>query len=123
MTHQLPPQLLRLFAARPPLSYVPALSTDKDLTARPAKTHRPLEGVAAFLERVRQEAADKGEATNDVPDENAEGELTYAEQTKRDLRREQKTKEKEEKKKKGLESCEDLSSLPFLRAGLGLTLV
>ncbi|PWN89193.1 RNA-binding domain-containing protein [Acaromyces ingoldii] len=109
MTHQLPPQLLRLFAARPPLSYVPALSTDKDLTARPAKTHRPLEGVAAFLERVRQEAADKGEATNDVPDENAEGELTYAEQTKRDLRREQKTKEKEEKKKKGLESYDPKS--------------
>lgn len=102
MTHLLPPNLLRLFVPRPPLSVVDALPEDVDPNAPPrrSKKIRPLEGVAGILERVKQEAADKGETTE------VEEELTYAEQTKRELRKEARKKAVIEARKRGEEACE-----------------
>jgi hypothetical protein len=60
----------------------------------------PLQGVAAFLERAKQEAADKGEVTEQ------DGEFTHAEQTKREMRREERRKKHEEARKRGEAECE-----------------
>lgn len=53
MTAKLPPNLLRLFAPRPPLNYLPPLS--KDTSDRgPNK----ITGIAALVQRLRDEAED-----------------------------------------------------------------
>jgi U1 small nuclear ribonucleoprotein len=102
MTHQLPPNLLRLFAPRPPLDAAEPLPLDRDPAAPPRRSRRvpPLQGVAAFLERAKQEAADKGEATEQ------DGDFTHAEQTKREMRREERRKKHEEARKRGEAECE-----------------
>lgn len=96
MTHLLPPQMLRLFVARAPLDYAPPLREDRDWNAPPQKRTpnriargrvRPLEGVAAFLERARQDVADRGEATDQE-----ESTLTHARVTQTELRREERAK-------------------------------
>lgn len=109
MTHLLPPQMLRLFVARPPLEYVTPLKEDRDWNAPPQKRTqkeieqrkvRPLEGVAAFLERARQEVADRGEAT-DVEDTTR----THAIVTQTELHREEKKRTREETQKRMREEC------------------
>lgn len=165
MTHLLPPNLLRFFVPPPPLPGLPTTSDEINPLAPPNTVRRskgrkeipPLTGVASFLERVKQEAADKGEATEEGDtgfesqlkkaanptststskrglngkvkkeedpeamdqDEGEEGEqedqgegqsanqkFTYAEQTKRELRRELKKKQHEERRERGLKECE-----------------
>jgi U1 small nuclear ribonucleoprotein 70kDa len=103
MTHMLPPNLLRLFTPRPAAEYVTPLHYDKDPFTTPEnpKKQRKLTGVTAFLERVKQEAADKGEATD--ADDGVQ--YTLAEQTKREIRREEKKKRVEESRKLGIENC------------------
>lgn len=115
MSYQLPPNLLRLFQPRPPLTFQPPNKQDRDPRRTPIKTKRPLLGVSEILERVRQEAADKGQATNDVDNEEGANvdefgkELTHTEQTKREIRREEKKKQKEQSKAQRLEKCRWLS--------------
>lgn len=105
MTHLLPPNLLRLFTPRPPLPYVKPLESDRDPCSKPSsKKIQPLEGVAAFLERVKQEAADNGVATEEGDAD--EESFTLSEQTKREIRREEKKRKIEERFKKGVEECE-----------------
>ncbi|CAO1636764.1 unnamed protein product [Parajaminaea phylloscopi] len=99
MTHLLPPNLLRLFVSRPALPHGAALPGDRDIvhrTSRQQRSRRPLEGVAAFLERVKQEAADKGQAT-----EGQEGdeEPTDAAYVSLEKRREEKKRHQEEYRK------------------------
>lgn len=105
MTHLLPPNLLRLFVPRPPLSYSPALPGDRDVvnrTTRQQRSRAPLDGVAAFLEKVKQDAADKGEAT-----EGAEGdeEWTDAQCVRSEKKREGKKKAHEEYRKEAEAKC------------------
>ena len=116
MSYQLPPNLLRLFQPRPNLSVVPAVKKDKDPRKPPAskksideRTSR-LEGVGHYLEKFKQEAADKGEATMDVEDEETKEKYTLAEQTKREMRREEKKKAYEENKSRQLAECETFSN-------------
>lgn len=106
MSYQLPPNLLRLFAPRPHLPFKPAIHKDTDPRRTPIKAYRPLDGVAAYLEMARQEAADRGQATNETETEKEGGAkvdeqgrpLTHTEQTKRELRREERKKKMEEGK-------------------------
>lgn len=109
MSYQLPPNLLRLFQPRPTLPSVPPLRKDGDPRKKPKKTVKPLEGVAAVLERVKQEEADRGQTTDGLEDGEEKDEmgteLTYAEQTKREIRREQRKKRIEESKSRGLAEC------------------
>ena len=102
MTHLLPPPLLRLFAPRPPLEYAKPLPGDKDPNARPAPRGvqqveqgkiRPLEGVAAFLERARQEISQH-------PTDTAEESDAVVTQT--EMRREARAKERAETQKLSL---------------------
>ncbi|PWN51221.1 RNA-binding domain-containing protein [Violaceomyces palustris] len=116
MTHLLPPNLLRLFTARPPITHLRALPEDKDPNATPlpkdvekisnTKKIRPLEGVAAFLERVKQEAADQGQVTEDVElDEQGRPKgFTLATVTKMEMAREERKKKKEQIKQEGLKN-------------------
>jgi len=55
MTHLLPPNLLRLFAPRPPLEYAKPLGRDPGV---PLSTKKSFTGVAELLETIRQEAAE-----------------------------------------------------------------
>lgn len=106
MTHLLPPNLLKLFVPRPTFEHVPSLPADKDIvnrTTRQQRSRRPLDGVAPTLERVKQEAADKGEAT-----EGAEGEqFTDAEYVRVEKRREEKKKAFEEYYKRAQAECKE----------------
>lgn len=93
MTHLLPPNLLRLFVSRPALPHGIALPGDRDVvnrTTRQQRSRRPLEGVATVLERVKQEAADKGQATEGAEDDEEPTDAAYVELAKR----------REEKKRK-----------------------
>ena len=104
MTHLLPPPLLRLFAPRPPLEYAKPLPGDKDPNARPRPRGvkqveqgkiRPLEGVAAFLERARQEISQH-------PTDTAEESDAVVTQT--EMRREARAKERAETQKRMMDT-------------------
>ena len=60
---------------------------------------RPLEGVAAFLERARQEAADRGETTED------DTTYTHALVTQTEMRREERAKQRAETQKRMRAEC------------------
>lgn len=99
MTHLLPPNLQRLFVPRPPLDYSPALASDRDIvnrTSRHQGSRVPLDGVAGFLERVKQDAADKGEATEGTEGDDS---WTDAEYVKSEKRKDDKKKRHEEYRK------------------------
>ncbi|KAH8928431.1 hypothetical protein BT69DRAFT_542491 [Atractiella rhizophila] len=96
MTHLLPPNLLKLFAPRPPLPYFKPLGRDPDVPL-----NKSIDGVAAVLERIRLDAAGKGNEEK----ENEENEtFTLCEEEKIKERRAAKLKKREEDMKKGLET-------------------
>lgn len=114
MTHLLPPSLLRLFAARPPLEYAAPLVYDPNPNATPLPKDRsliskrksirsPLTGVAAALELVKQEAADRGESTDDIAHESSSANMTLARVTLAEMDAEAKKAAKAEVKQRGLE--------------------
>ncbi|KAI0714402.1 hypothetical protein C8T65DRAFT_148618 [Cerioporus squamosus] len=104
-THLLPPNLLKLFAPRPPLPYTRPL--DKDIDRVKPKN---VDGVGSLLATLR-EAKEKGmmESGNtggerEGMEEGEEPSFTYAEQTKREMRREERKKKKAEEFQKAKES-------------------
>lgn len=116
MTHLLPPSLIRLFAPRPPLEYVaPIRRYDPDPNAVPLskdgtqisrrKTIRtPLTGVASYLERVKQETADRGESTDDIALSSSSSALTLSRATLREIELESRAASKAATKQRGLET-------------------
>lgn len=102
MSYSLPSHLLRLFTPRPPLDYAEPTSFDKDPRCKPAppKRKRAMTGVAAILEQVKQEAADRGEATEQGE---ADGTFTLAPMVRVEMRKEEQKKEREERQKRQLE--------------------
>ncbi|KAF8602840.1 RNA-binding domain-containing protein [Ceratobasidium sp. AG-I] len=94
MTHLLPPNLLKLFAPRPPLPFV--RSVGKDVEKVRAKN---VSGVAALLAQVREDnergIVGAGASENTDREEGEEERFTYAEEIKRALYREQKQKRKQ----------------------------
>lgn len=71
----LPPQLLRLFAPRPPLPYAKPLGRDPDLPLKSRARKPPVIGVAQTLqairrerERVQDEAFEKGQNPDEAGD-------------------------------------------------------
>lgn len=114
MTHLLPPSLIRLFAPRPPLEYVapirrydpdPAstpVPKDPSLRSKRQTVRAPLTGVASFLERVKQEAADRGESTDDADPSSSNFTLSRA--TLKEIELEKRKAAKLETKQRGLES-------------------
>ncbi|KAG2145239.1 U1 snRNP 70K protein [Suillus clintonianus] len=94
-THLLPPNLLKLFAPRPPLPY--ARPVGKDIHR---VTSKDVDGVASILARLREAStatliAGNGEV-GDGMEEGEEPAFTLAEETKRQIRREERKKKKTE---------------------------
>ncbi|KAI0324319.1 hypothetical protein GY45DRAFT_1263032 [Cubamyces sp. BRFM 1775] len=96
-THLLPPNLLKLFAPRPPLPYTRPLDKDID-RVRP----KNVDGVGPILAQLReartQGMIDSGNTggERDGMEEGEEPTFTYAEETKRQIRREERKKKKAE---------------------------
>ncbi|EIM90851.1 uncharacterized protein STEHIDRAFT_118087 [Stereum hirsutum FP-91666 SS1] len=102
-THLLPPNLLKLFAPRPPLPYTRPLDKDIDRV-----TKKDVSGVGAILASLRENATaglinGNGESVEGM-EEGEEPVFTHAEQTKRQLRREERKKKRAEDFKVAKES-------------------
>ncbi|KAF8650985.1 hypothetical protein AX16_004971 [Volvariella volvacea WC 439] len=95
-THLLPANLLRLFAPRPPLPY--ARPVDKDIDR---VTSKNVDGVGPLLARLMEEKMVKGEGTEE---EEGDQVYTYAEETKRQIRREERKAKKLEEFKTAKET-------------------
>lgn len=104
MTHLLPPNLLKLFAPRPPLPFVRSVGKDPDKVRS-----KNVSGVAALLAQVREENEQGivGAGTNADREEGEEERFTYAEEIKRSMYREQKQKRKRDEFQKAKETCEN----------------
>jgi U1 small nuclear ribonucleoprotein len=110
-THLLPPNLLKLFAPRPPLAYTRPLDRDIDRVRSKA-----VAGVAAVLARLADAQVDAGAApavpaAGDAPapapdmEEGEEPTFTLAEEVKREIRREERKKARADKFKLMKETC------------------
>ncbi|KAH0833142.1 hypothetical protein J3R83DRAFT_12139 [Lanmaoa asiatica] len=91
-THLLPPNLLKLFAPRPPLPYKRPVGKDID------RVHsKDVSGVADILERLKEQStATLLSGEGDTMEEGEEPTFTLAEETKRQIRREERKKKKTE---------------------------
>lgn len=110
-THLLPPNLLKLFAPRPPLPYARPL--DKDINRVKNKN---VSGVAAILEKIKESNTEKllaGNKDGEAMEEGEEPVFTYAEEIKRQIRREERRNRKTEEFKIAKEVCK-YSALPLL---------
>jgi U1 small nuclear ribonucleoprotein len=107
-THLLPPNLLKLFAPRPPLPY--SRPVDKDIDR---VTKKNVAGVGPILAQLK-EATTEGLLTAGETDAMEEGEepaYTHAEEVKRQIRRDERKKKKAEEFKIAKDACELLSIL------------
>jgi U1 small nuclear ribonucleoprotein 70kDa len=104
-THLLPPNLLKLFAPRPPLPY--SRPVDKDIDRI---TKKDVAGVGPILAQLK-EATTEGLLTageGDVMEEGEEPPYTHAEEVKRQIRREERKKKRTEEFKVAKEACKSL---------------
>lgn len=104
-THLLPPNLLKLFAPRPPLPYSRPVDRDIDRVR-----NKDVGGVGQILAKLREETTNNlfNAANAEVMETMEEGEepvFTHAEEVKRQIRREQRKARKEEEFKKAKENC------------------
>ncbi|KIJ66769.1 hypothetical protein HYDPIDRAFT_108703 [Hydnomerulius pinastri MD-312] len=91
-THLLPPNLLKLFAPRPPLPYKRPVGKDIDRIRC-----KNVSGVAAILAQLKEEStATLMSGEGDAMEEGEEPAFTLAEETKRQIRREERKKQKTE---------------------------
>ncbi|KAI0029755.1 hypothetical protein K488DRAFT_7203, partial [Vararia minispora EC-137] len=92
-THLLPPNLLKLFAPRAPLPYARPLDRDIDRVM-----NKNVDGVGSILVMLRESgsAQDAPNANGDTMEEGEEPAFTLAEETKRQIRREERKKRKAE---------------------------
>ncbi|KAL5634502.1 hypothetical protein ACGC1H_002525 [Rhizoctonia solani] len=102
MTHLLPPNLLKLFAPRPPLPFVRCVGRDPDKVRS-----KNVSGVASLLAQVREdnERGIVGAGASQAEREEGEEErYTHAEEIKRTIAREQKQQRKKEEFQKAKET-------------------
>lgn len=100
-THLLPPNLLKLFAPRPPLTY--SRPVDKDIDR---VTKKDVSGVGTILSLLK-EGAMTGlvNGTADGMEEGEEPAFTLAEEIKRQIRREDRKKKRADEFQKAKDSC------------------
>ncbi|KAJ2914516.1 hypothetical protein MD484_g5918, partial [Candolleomyces efflorescens] len=101
-THLLPPNLLKLFAPRPPLPYTRPVDRDIDRVR-----NKNVTGVADILQRLKEETTDNlfnAVNNDDGMEEGEEPVYTLAEEVKRQLRREQRKARKADDFKSAKES-------------------
>ena len=107
-THLLPPNLLKLFAPRPPLPYIRPVGKDPDRVRA-----KNVDGVAALLARLKEESTqgliDAGnQEVQDGMEEGEEPVFTHTEETQRQIRKEERKKAKEDHFKNAKEMCTSL---------------
>ena len=108
-THLLPPNLLKLFAPRPPLPYQRPVGKDIDRVRS-----KDVAGVADILARLKEQStATLLSGEGDAMEEGEEPTFTLAEETKRQIKREERKKKKTEEFKIAKETCQY-----FLRGNL-----
>ncbi|KAF9554018.1 RNA-binding domain-containing protein [Agrocybe pediades] len=92
-THLLPPNLLKLFAPRPPLPYARPIDRDVDRIRK-----KNVDGVAHILAQIREANTDSliNAGTADTMEEGEEPVYTHAEETKRQIHREERKAKKTE---------------------------
>jgi U1 small nuclear ribonucleoprotein len=106
-THLLPPNLLKLFAPRPPLPYTRPV--DKDIGR---VTKKNVSGVGSLLNFLKEGVmAGLANGNTEVMEEGEEPNFTLAEEMKRQVRREERKKKRAEEFQKAKESCTCFSSL------------
>ena len=103
-THLLPPNLLKLFAPRPPLPYKRPLG--KDINRVESKN---VGGVGQIMARLKEEDTqnlmNRNSKRGEDMEEGEEESFNLAEETKRQIRREERKKRKEDEFKKAKDSC------------------
>jgi len=101
-THLLPPNLLKLFAPRPPLPYTRPVDRDIDRIRK-----KEVSGVAAILKQLKDANTETliNAGTSDAMEEGEEPVYTHAEETKRQMRREERKAKKAEEFKIAKETC------------------
>ena len=102
-THLLPPNLLKLFAPRPPLPYSRPVDRDIDRIF-----NKNVVGVAHILVQLKEANTDSliTAGTSDAMEEGEEPVFTHAEETKRQIRREERKAKKTEEFKIAKETCQ-----------------
>jgi len=102
-THLLPPNLLKLFAPRPPLPYARPVDRDIDRIRK-----KNVSGVANILAQLKEANTDSliNAGTSDAMEEGEEPVFTHAEETKRQIRREERKAKKTEEFKIAKDTCE-----------------
>ena len=106
-THLLPPNLLKLFAPRPPLQYLRPV--DKDISRVKSKN---VNGVGALLAQLKEETTtdliNSGkDEEKEAMEEGEEPVFNHTEETKREIKREERKKLKSEQFKIAKETCEN----------------
>lgn len=101
-THLLPPNLLKLFAPRPPLHYLRPVGKDIDRV-----TDKSVSGVGQLLELLREAKTAGILSSGEAPDmENGDdSSFTHAEETKRQILREERKKQREDQFKIAKDTC------------------
>ncbi|KAH9941364.1 hypothetical protein B0H21DRAFT_753319 [Amylocystis lapponica] len=101
-THLLPPNLLKLFAPRPPLPYTRPLDRDIDRVRK-----KDVSGVGPLLTQLKEDRTQGmlNSGDTDGMEEGEEPAFTHAEETKRALRREERKKKKTEEFNVAKENC------------------
>lgn len=104
MTHLLPPNLLKLFAPRPPLPYVRPVGRYPGTV-----TKKRVDPIAPLFARIREETAEgiisKGKAGESSLKVEEEQDFTLAEEVKRQIHREQKKQIKLNSYNEAKENC------------------
>ncbi|KAI0249863.1 U1 small nuclear ribonucleoprotein of 70kDa MW N terminal-domain-containing protein [Lactifluus subvellereus] len=99
-THLLPPNLLKLFAPRPPLPYTRPLDKDIDRV-----TKKDVAGVGALVAMLKEGAvAGLANGNGEGMEEGEEPTFTLAEEMKRQVRREERKKKRADEFQKAKES-------------------
>ncbi|KAJ6494637.1 hypothetical protein C8R47DRAFT_1265783 [Mycena vitilis] len=101
-THLLPPNLLKLFAPRPPLPYTRPV--DKDIDRIRLKNVTGVAHLMAQLKEAKTETMLTAGETDPVMEEGEEPVFTHAEEVKRQMRREERKKKKTEEFKAAKET-------------------
>jgi U1 small nuclear ribonucleoprotein 70kDa len=100
-THLLPPNLLKLFAPRPPLPYTRPLDKDIDRV-----TKKDVVGVGSLVAMLKEGAiAGLANGSGEGMEEGEEPTFTLAEEMKRQVRREERKKKRADEFQKAKESC------------------
>lgn len=102
-THLLPPNLLKLFAPRPPLPY--ARPVDKDIDRIRNKNVSGVGLIIAQLKEAQTEGLLKA-GEEDTMEEGEEPAFTHAEETKRQIKRDERKKKRTDLFKIAKEACQ-----------------